>query len=89
MEEITIIPLNLPQCQPNKVRKICVQIGDGVKTRFKFILPFAIIVSWRLITCLDEVVVEPDCLLRDKELILHFGRPPLFHEFTFEILGIL
>jgi hypothetical protein len=89
MEEITIIPLDpLPECSSNEVRKICVKIGDGVKTRFKFILPFAIIVSWRLLTCLDEVI-EPDCLLRDKELILHFGRPPLFHEFTFEILGIL
>jgi hypothetical protein len=89
MEEITIIPFKpLPEQSPDKVQKICVKIGDGVKTKFKFILPFAIIVSWRLLTCLDEVV-EPDCLLRGKELILHFGRPPLLNEFTFEILGIL
>jgi hypothetical protein len=87
--EVTIVPLNaLPECSPKKVRRICVKIGDGIKTRFKFILPFAIIVSWRVITCLDEVI-EPDCLLRDNELILHFGRPPLLNEFTFEILGIL
>ena len=88
MEEVTIVPIaSLPECPPSEVSKICVKIGDGAKTRFKVIIPFAIIISWRLITCLDEVF-QPDCLLRDKELILHFGRPPGFHEFTLEILGI-
>lgn len=89
MEEVTIVPFaSLPECPPSEVQKICIKIGDGVKTTFKIILPFAIVISWRLLTCLDEVV-EPDCLLRGKELILHFGRPPLLHEFTFEVLGII
>ena len=89
MEETTIIPFTaLPECSHNEVQKICVNIGDGIKTRFKVVVPFAMIVSWRLITCLDEVV-EPDYLLREQELILHFGRPPLLREFTLEILGIL
>ncbi len=89
MEETTIVPFtSLPESPPNEVHKICVKIGDGIKTRFKVVLPFAAIISWRVLTCLDEVV-EPDCLLRGNELILNFGRPPLFQEFTFEILGIL
>lgn len=89
MEEVAIIPFaSLPEHPPSEIQKICIKIGDGIKTTFKIIVPFTIIVSWRLITCLEEVV-EPDCLLRDNELILHFGRPPLFHEFTFEVLGVL
>lgn len=89
MEEVAIIPFaSLPEYLPSEVHKICVNIGDGVKTTFKIIVPFTIIISWRLITCLEEVV-EPDCILRDNELILHFGRPPLFREFTFEVLGVL